>query len=79
MKLLNIAAVTCTIVCSTLAGAAYAQSSGNNAPEKTPQVAEAAGSHQQGAASAGRESTKQRSKADECVGPVSFCNIYFGS
>lgn len=80
MKLLNIAAVTCTIVCSTLAGVAQAQSSNDNAPEKTQQVAEVAGSHQEGAASAaGRESVKQRSKTDECVGPVSFCNIYFGS
>ena len=32
------------------------------------------------AQSAGRAAPqKQAQKKDECVGPVSFCNIYFGS
>jgi len=46
-----------------LAGAASAQAASNN-----------------GAQSAGRTAPEQQApKKDECVGPVSFCNIYFGS
>jgi len=49
------------------AGAASAQAASNNGTQSVAQ-------------SAGRATPeKQAPKNDECVGPVSFCNIYFGS
>ncbi|MFP6561758.1 hypothetical protein WJ542_26145 [Paraburkholderia sp. B3] len=67
MKAVKIAVVACSLFA---AAAAWAQS---EAPAVTvSQVSQAAGANaQQPAAKPGAPV--------ECVGPVSFCNIYFGS
>ncbi|MEM5313663.1 hypothetical protein [Paraburkholderia sp. JHI869] len=70
MKSLKIAVVACSLFA---AAAAHAQ---NEAPAASvpQQIAQTAAPQ----ASAQRENVKP-AKKDECVGPVSFCNIYFGS
>ena len=74
MKVLKIA----LIACSLSAAVAHAQS----APvAQEEQVAQAGVPR---ANSVNRLNARSRvdvpkSKAEECVGPVSFCNIYFGS
>jgi hypothetical protein len=73
MKSVKIAVVACSMFA---VAAAYAQSEAPaaNAPQ---QVAQSAAPQAVGAP-AHREIVKP-AKKDECVGPVSFCNIYFGS
>ncbi|HKT96690.1 MAG TPA: hypothetical protein VJS30_09160 [Paraburkholderia sp.] len=72
MKSLKIAVVACSLFA---AAAAYAQ---NEAPAASvpQQVAQNAA---QPAVQAPANQFAKPAKKDECVGPVSFCNIYFGS
>ncbi|HKT92921.1 MAG TPA: hypothetical protein VJS18_12180 [Paraburkholderia sp.] len=73
MKSVKIAVVACSLFA---AAAAYAQ---NEAPAASvPQQVAQSAAPQAAQASAHREIVKP-AKKDECVGPVSFCNIYFGS
>ncbi|MGF6574306.1 hypothetical protein SAMN05443245_4074 [Paraburkholderia fungorum] len=77
MKVLKIA----LIACSLSAAVAHAQS----APvAQEEQVAQAGVPRANSVNSVNRLNARSRvdvpkSKAEECVGPVSFCNIYFGS
>ncbi|MBN3812025.1 MULTISPECIES: hypothetical protein [Paraburkholderia] len=72
MKSLKIAVVACSLFA---AAAAYAQS---EAPAASVPQQVAQGAVQPAAQAPAREVAKSAVK-DECVGPVSFCNIYFGS
>jgi hypothetical protein len=71
MKVLKIA----LIACSLSAVIAHAQTA-PAAPEQ--QVAQANAQRADDVAAHGRVAAP-KAKAEECVGPVSFCNIYFGS
>ena len=71
MKVLKIA----LIACSLSAVVAHAQTT-PAAPEQ--QVAQANAQRADNVAAHGRVDAP-KAKAEECVGPVSFCNIYFGS
>lgn len=62
------------IACSLSVAVAHAQTA-PAAPEQ--QVAQANTPRANGVAEQNRVAPK--AKAEECVGPVSFCNIYFGS
>lgn len=74
MKSLKIAVVACSLFAA--AAAAYAQSEAPAA--SVPQQVAQANGPQAVAAPAHREATKP-AKKDDCVGPVSFCNLYAGS
>jgi hypothetical protein len=63
------------IACSLSAAVAHAQTA-PAAPEQ--QVAQASASRADSVAAQNRV-TVPKAKTEECVGPVSFCNIYFGS
>ncbi|RDJ98865.1 hypothetical protein [Paraburkholderia lacunae] len=63
------------IACSLSAAAAHAQTA-PAAPEQ--QVAQANAPRTSSVAVQGH-AVAPRTKVEECVGPVSFCNIYFGS
>lgn len=71
MKVLKIV----LIACSLSAAVAHAQTA-PAAP--TPQVAQANPPRANSVAAEGR-TVAPKVKVEECVGPVSFCNIYFGS
>ncbi|WP_310630905.1 MULTISPECIES: hypothetical protein [unclassified Paraburkholderia] len=69
----------CLVIAVSLC-AATAHAQGNHAQPSA--AAENAVVNQEGASdhAFGRvDHHKQGDKKDECVGPVSFCNIYFGS
>lgn len=72
MKSLKIAVVACSMFA---AAAAYAQ---NEAPAASvpQQIAKNAA---QPAVQPSANQFAKPARKDECVGPVSFCNIYFGS
>ncbi|MFM0296575.1 hypothetical protein P0D71_12680 [Paraburkholderia sp. RL17-383-BIF-A] len=70
MKVLKIA----LIACSLSAVVAQAQT----APAAPQQTAQATAQRDANADTRGRAAAPA-AKAEECVGPVSFCNIYFGS
>jgi hypothetical protein len=72
MKSLKIAVVACSMFA---AAAAYAQ---NEAPAASvpQQITQNAA---QPAVQASANPIAKPARKDECVGPVSFCNIYFGS
>ncbi|MGF6774421.1 hypothetical protein P3T18_006936 [Paraburkholderia sp. GAS199] len=63
------------IVCAMSAAVAHAQTA-PSAPES--RVAQTEMPRAQGVATEGRAAASNV-KTEECVGPVSFCNIYFGS
>jgi hypothetical protein len=63
------------IACSLSAAVAHAQTA-PAAPEQ--QVAQANTQRANDVAAQNRVAAP-KAKAEECVGPVSFCNIYFGS
>ena len=66
------------IAMSLLAATAYAQGDGaqpSATAESTAQNGSAPAEHKFGRA----DVEKRKDKKDECIGPVSFCNIYFGS
>jgi hypothetical protein len=70
MKVLKIA----LIACSLSAVVAQAQT----APAAPQQTTQATAQRDANADTRGRAAAPA-AKAEECVGPVSFCNIYFGS
>ncbi|WP_322042496.1 hypothetical protein [Paraburkholderia sp. J67] len=72
MKSLKIAVVACSMFA---AAAAYAQN--DAAAASVPQ--QIAQSAAQPAAQAPTLREMKPAKKDECVGPASFCNLYFGS
>ncbi|MFM0553910.1 hypothetical protein P0D69_23455 [Paraburkholderia sediminicola] len=65
------------IACSLSAVVAHAQTA-PAAAEQQQQVAQANAQRATKADTQGRITTPAI-KAEECVGPVSFCNMYFGS
>ncbi|MBW0449924.1 hypothetical protein EN871_19885 [bacterium M00.F.Ca.ET.228.01.1.1] len=75
MKVLKLA----VIACSLSAALAHAQT----APAAAEQHAAAANAQQasqpQPQGRAQRASANPAVKAEECVGPVSYCNLFFGS
>ncbi|CAB3802341.1 hypothetical protein LMG28614_05598 [Paraburkholderia ultramafica] len=71
MKVLKIV----LIACSLSAAVAHAQTA-PSAPEQ--KVAQANAQRANDVAAKGRVAAP-KAKAEECVGPVSFCDIYFGS
>jgi hypothetical protein len=71
MKLVKIV----LIACSLSAAVAQAQTTQVAPQRQAPQAVE---QRNDGAAPASRD-VAPATKADECVGPVSFCKIYFGS
>ncbi|WP_345814769.1 hypothetical protein AAGS40_21250 [Paraburkholderia sp. PREW-6R] len=77
MKVLKIALLGCALSAAIAAPVAYAQS----APSATSdnQVAQANTASSNNVARQGRAANASANKTEECVGPVSFCNIYFGS
>lgn len=74
MKSLKIAVVACSLFTAAAAAHAQAEAPAASAPQ---QVAQAGTSP--AAVAAHRDAAKPASKTDDCTGPVSFCNIYFGS
>ncbi len=72
MKALKIAVVACSLFAAAAGAYAQNEAPASNAPQ---QVAQADASQTVGR----RDVVKPAKKTDECVGPVSFCNIYFGS
>jgi Ni/Co efflux regulator RcnB len=72
MKVLKMVLIACSL---STAAAAYAQAA-PAAPEQ--QVAQADSQHADNVV-ARKRAEAPKAKADECVGPMSFCNIYFGS
>ncbi|MGF6918807.1 hypothetical protein [Paraburkholderia sp. 40] len=72
MKVLKTVLIACSL---STAAAAYAQTA-PAAPEQ--QVAQADGQRADKVAPR-KHVEAPKAKADECVGPMSFCNIYFGS
>ncbi|HEY2000579.1 hypothetical protein [Paraburkholderia sp.] len=64
------------IACSLAAAGAHAQTA--TPPADTQQVAQADVQHANARAREGRMVPAPK-KTDNCVGPVSFCNIYAGS
>lgn len=72
MKSVKIAVVACLLIAAT---AAYAQ---NEAPAANVPQNVAQSTRAQAETSARHEMAKPE-KQEDCVGPASFCNIYFGS
>jgi hypothetical protein len=64
------------IACSLSAAVAHAQTAVPTVG--TQQVVQTSQQHANVAVQQGRASKHSR-KADACVGPVSFCNVFFGS
>jgi len=72
MKVLKMVVIACSL---STAAAAHAQAA-PSAPEQ--QVAQA-DSQRVEKIPARKHVEAPKAKAEECVGPMSFCNIYFGS
>lgn len=72
MKSMKIAVVACSLIAAT---AAYAQ---NEAPAANVAQNVAQSARAQSETSA-RHEMATPAKQEDCVGPASFCNIYFGS
>ena len=72
MKVLTMVLIACSL---STAAAAYAQT----APDTPEQQLAQADSQRAGKVAARKQVEAPKAKADECVGPVSFCSIYFGS
>lgn len=73
MKSVKIAVVACSFFAAVVA---HAQ---NEAPAAnvSQQTAQSATSH--AAAAPAQRDVAKPARKDDCVGPVSFCNIYFGN
>lgn len=63
------------IACSLSAAVAHAQT----APAASEQQVAQANAPRANNAAAQQRAAAPKAKVEECVGPVSFCNIYFGS
>ncbi|ADG17660.1 conserved hypothetical protein [Paraburkholderia atlantica] len=72
MKVLKLVLIACSL---STAAAAYAQT----APAAPDQQVAQADSHCADKGAARKHAEAPKAKADECVGPMSFCNIFFGS
>jgi len=73
MKSLKIAVVACSLF-AAVAASAQTQAGAANAPQ---QAAQSNSSPAVASRAQGNGATPD--KAADCAGPVSFCNIYFGS
>jgi hypothetical protein len=71
MKLVN----TVLIACSLSAAVAHAQTTQVAPQRQAPQAVD----QRNDSADPASRVVAPATEADECVGPVSFCNIYFGS
>ncbi|HZZ11110.1 MAG TPA: hypothetical protein VFE79_10480 [Paraburkholderia sp.] len=68
------------IACSMSAAAAHAQTSPASQQQSQQPSQQVAQANTPGAGSAAeRRVVVPKAKVDECVGPVSFCTVYFGS
>jgi hypothetical protein len=74
MKVLKIA----LIACSLSAAVAHAQSAPAAQEQQVAQAGVQRGNSINGVSARSRVDVP-KAKAEECVGPVSFCSIYFGS
>ncbi|CAB3798867.1 MULTISPECIES: hypothetical protein [Paraburkholderia] len=74
MKVLKIV----LIACSLSAAVAHAQTAPAAAAAPEQQVAQADAPRTSNVV-APKRSTAPKARLEECVGPVSFCSIYFGS
>ncbi|WP_018433061.1 hypothetical protein [Paraburkholderia atlantica] len=72
MKVLKLVLIACSL---STAAAAYAQT----APAAPDQQVAQADSQRADNGAARKHAEAPKAKADECVGPMSFCNIFFGS
>ncbi|MBC8752058.1 MULTISPECIES: hypothetical protein [Paraburkholderia] len=72
MKVLKMVLIACSL---STAAATYAQT----APTEPAQQVAQADSQRADKLAARKHVQAPKAKADECVGPMSFCNIYFGS
>jgi hypothetical protein len=72
MKVLRMALIACSL---STAVAAYAQS----APAAPEQQVAQADSQRGDKVAAHKQVEAPKAKVEECVGPVSFCSVYFGS
>ncbi|MEX3813325.1 hypothetical protein AB3X96_24135 [Paraburkholderia sp. BR13439] len=72
MKVLKLVLIACSL---STAAAAYAQT----APVAPEQQVAQADSQRADKGAARKHAEAPKAKADECVGPMSFCNIFFGS
>lgn len=77
MKVLKIVLISCALSAAIAAPVAHAQSA--SSATSNEQVAQAGTASSNDVARQGRAANGSEKKAEECVGPVSFCNIYFGS
>jgi hypothetical protein len=73
MKVLKIVLIACALS----AAVAHAQTA-PSAPS-APQQKAAQANNQPAGSAAVQEHSAVPANAEECVGPMSFCNIYFGS
>ncbi|APA87302.1 hypothetical protein BJG93_17370 [Paraburkholderia sprentiae WSM5005] len=72
MKMLKMVLIACSL---STAAAAYAQT-----PPAAPEQQIAQADNQRADRVVARKQMEApKAKADECVGPMSFCNVYFGS
>jgi hypothetical protein len=76
MKSLKIAVVACSLFAA--AAAAYAQNQAPAANGGSQQVTQSDSSSAT-ASSVRADAAKPARNANDCVGPASFCNIYFGN
>ncbi|HTH62313.1 MAG TPA: hypothetical protein VL689_19440 [Paraburkholderia sp.] len=75
MKSLKIAVLACSLFAASIS--AYAQSAGPAA--SAPQPTAKTSTSQPAARAAEWSAATPAKKGDDCTGPASFCNIYFGS
>ncbi|NKJ45762.1 hypothetical protein CIC12_03190 [Burkholderia sp. SG-MS1] len=75
MKVLKIV----LIACSLSAAVAHAQTAPAAAGAPEQQVAQADAQRPGNVVVTPKRSIAPKAKQEECVGPVSFCSIYFGS
>jgi len=75
MKSIKIAVVACSLFAAALAAHAQTEAPASSAPQQVSQTAPSAAV----ATEAGRQAAPRARNTDSCVGPASFCHIYFGS
>ena len=73
MKSLKIAVVACSLFAAA-AASAQTEASTTNAPQQVTRT-DASST----AGTPARRDAAKPTRSDDCVGPASFCNIYFGS
>lgn len=73
MKSLKVAVIACSLFAAA-AASAQTESGATNAPQQVAQSNASSAPAKQG-----RSDAATPKKDDNCVGPASFCNVYFGS